>query len=96
MDWGFVNVEAGAGDSYKVARFAMICHHCGERYIEFFPNAKRENLFIGMIHAFNRMGSSRRNLILICTIYILTAVLLVGSKYLSCVNDLYGECLGWE
>ena len=34
----------------------MICHHCGERYIEFFPNAKQENLFIGMIHAFKRMG----------------------------------------
>ena len=39
----------------KVACFAMICHHCGERYIEFFPNAKQENLFIGMIHAFKRM-----------------------------------------
>lgn len=56
MDWGFVNVDTGDGDSYKVACFAMICHHCGERYIEFFPNAKQENLFIGMIHAFKRMG----------------------------------------
>lgn len=34
----------------------MICHHCGERYIEFFPNARQENLFIGMIHAFIYMG----------------------------------------
>jgi hypothetical protein len=34
----------------------MICHHCGQRYIEFFPNAKQENLFIGMIHAFQYMG----------------------------------------
>ena len=34
----------------------MICHHCGQRYIEFFPNAKQENLFIGMIHAFIYMG----------------------------------------
>ena len=55
MDWGFVNVDTGDGTSYKVACFAMICHHCGERYIEFFPNAKQENLFIGMIHAFKRM-----------------------------------------
>ena len=56
MDWGFVNVDTGHGDPYKVACFAMICHHCGERYIEFFPNAKQENLFIGMIHAFKRLG----------------------------------------
>jgi len=34
----------------------MICHHCGMRYVEFFPNAKQENLFIGMIHAFLYMG----------------------------------------
>lgn len=56
MDWGFVQVDTSEGGSYKVACFAMICHHCGERYIEFFPNAKQENLFIGMIHAFKRMG----------------------------------------
>lgn len=56
MDWGFVNVDTGNNVPYKVACFAMICHHCGERYIEFFPNAKQENLFIGMIHAFKRMG----------------------------------------
>lgn len=56
MDWGFVNVETNNGDSYKAACFAMICHHCGERYVEFFPNAKQENLFIGMLHAFQRMG----------------------------------------
>ena len=56
MDWGFVNVDTDHGDPYKVACFAMICHHCGERYIEFFPNAKQENLFIGMIHAFKRLG----------------------------------------
>ena len=56
MDWGFVNVDTDNNTSYKVACFAMICHHCGERYIEFFPNAKQENLFIGMIHAFKRIG----------------------------------------
>jgi hypothetical protein len=56
MDWGFVNVETDQGDIYKCTCFAMICHHCGERYVEFFTNAKQENLFIGMIHAFIYMG----------------------------------------
>ena len=56
MDWGFVNVEQDSGATYRACCFAMICHHCGERYVEFFPNAKQENLFIGMIHAFQRMG----------------------------------------
>ena len=56
MDWGFVNVETSYGKAYKIACFAMICHHCGQRYIEFFPNAKQENLFIGMLHAFIYMG----------------------------------------
>lgn len=59
MDWGFVNVDSSTGGEYRVACFAMICHHCGERYIEFFPNAKQENLFIGMIHAFYLMGIPR-------------------------------------
>lgn len=56
MDWGFVNVETDIGTSYQCACFAMICHHCGQRYIEFFPNARQENLFIGMIHAFYCLG----------------------------------------
>lgn len=56
MDWGFVNVEQNSGATYRAACFAMICHHCGERFIEFFPNAKQENLFIGMVHGFQRMG----------------------------------------
>ena len=56
MDWGFVNVECADGSVWRAACFAMICHCCGERYVEFFPNAKQENLFIGMIHAFQRMG----------------------------------------
>ncbi len=56
MDWGFTNVSDTLGQTYKVACFAMICHHCGQRYIEFFPNAKQENLFIGMLHAFCFMG----------------------------------------
>lgn len=56
MDWGFIDIECFDGNHYRCACFAMICHHCGERYIEFFPNAKQENLFIGMIHAFVLMG----------------------------------------
>ena len=56
MDWGFVEVETENGKFYKVACFAMICHCCGHRYVEFFPNARQENLFIGMIHAFLYMG----------------------------------------
>lgn len=56
MDWGFVKVDTGADTSYRAACFAMMCHHCGRRYVEFFPNAKQENLFIGMIHAFCHIG----------------------------------------
>ena len=56
MDWGFVKVETAPGITFQCACFAMVCHHCGERYVEFFPNAKQENLFIGMIHAFSEMG----------------------------------------
>ena len=56
MDWGFTNVLAYTGEEFRAACFSMICHHCGERYIEFFPNAKQENLFIGMLHAFHCMG----------------------------------------
>ena len=56
MDWGFTDVLDYNGQVYRAACFAMICHHCGQRYVEFFPNARQENLFIGMIHAFQYMG----------------------------------------
>lgn len=56
MDWGFTKVVDYDGSEYNVACFAMVCHHCGQQYIEFFPNAKQENLFIGMLHAFGYMG----------------------------------------
>ena len=59
MDWGFTDVLDYSGRIYRVACFAMICHHCGQRYIEFFPNARQENLFIGMVHAFQYMGVPR-------------------------------------
>ena len=52
MDWGFTHVIDPYGNKSTVACFAMICHHCGKMYVEFFPNAKQENLFIGMLHAF--------------------------------------------
>ena len=60
MDWGFVDVVDVLGNRWRAACFAMVCHHCGSRYIEFFPNAKQENLFIGMIHAFMQMGVPKR------------------------------------
>lgn len=56
MDWGFINVFDQEGRKYRVACFAMICHHCGKCYVEFFPNAKQESLFIGMLRAFAYMG----------------------------------------
>lgn len=59
MDWGFTDVLDYNNCTFRVACFAMICHHCGQRYIEFFPNARQENLFIGMIHAFQYMGIPR-------------------------------------
>ncbi len=46
MDWGFTKVQSFTGEEYSVACFAMVCHHCGERYVEFFPNAKQENRFV--------------------------------------------------
>ena len=56
MDWGFTKVVDYDGSEYNAACFAMVCHHCGQQGIEFFPNAKQENLFIGMLHAFGYMG----------------------------------------
>ena len=56
MDWGFVEVEDWTGATYRIACFAMICHHCARCYVEFFPNARQESLFIGMVHAFMLMG----------------------------------------
>lgn len=56
MDWGFVNVVDWEGREWRIACFAMVCHHCGTSYVEFFPNARQESLFVGMLHAFARMG----------------------------------------
>ena len=60
MDWGFVKVEDEDGKTWECACFVMVCHHCGFRYVEFFPNSKQENLFIGMLHAFSIMGVPQR------------------------------------
>ena len=56
MDWGFVNVNCIDGSVVRVAAFAMVCHHCGKIFVEFFPNSRQHNLFIGMIHCFIYMG----------------------------------------
>ena len=59
MDWGFTDVLDYNSQTYRVACFAMICHHCGQRYIEFFPNARQKNLFVGMIYTCQYMGVPR-------------------------------------
>lgn len=56
MDWGFVAVERAGGERARIACFAMVCHHCGGAHVEFFPNARQENLLIGMLHAFSALG----------------------------------------
>ena len=56
MDLGFVNVHTDTDNGYQAACFTFVCHHCGACYIEFFPNAKQENLFIGMLHGFMKLG----------------------------------------
>ena len=56
MDWGFIRVSTDCDETWQFACLAIVCHHCGFRYIEFFTSARQENLFIGMIHAFMAMG----------------------------------------
>lgn len=56
MDWGFVAVERPGGERARIACFAMVCHHCGGAHVEFFPNARQENLLIGMLHAFSALS----------------------------------------
>ncbi len=56
MDWGFINAVDDTGKLYRLGCFALVCAHCNKRYIEFFTNARQENLFIGMIHGFQYLG----------------------------------------
>jgi hypothetical protein len=49
-------VTGPGGAERKIACFAMACHHCGSPYVELLPNARQENLLIGMAHAFMAMG----------------------------------------
>ena len=56
MDWGFVTVVGLDGAEHKIACLAMVCHHCGSSYVEFFPNARQESLTMGMVHALMAMG----------------------------------------
>lgn len=53
---GFAAVVGPGGTEGGIACFAMVCHHCGSSYVEFSPNARQENLLIGMVHAFMTMG----------------------------------------
>lgn len=56
MDWGFANVLDYDGSKYNMACFATMCHQCGQRYIEFFPNAKQGSLYIGILYGFAYLG----------------------------------------
>lgn len=56
MDWGFSKVVENDDYEFRAACLAMICHCCGDRYIELFPNATQESLFIGMLHGFEYLG----------------------------------------
>lgn len=56
VDWGFVNVEDWLGGACRIACLALVCHHCGTSYVEFFPNARQENPSVGMARAFMLMG----------------------------------------
>lgn len=57
MDWGFVQYKEQASERLKLlAVLVMICGTSRIRYVEFFSNARQENLFIGMIHSFQHFG----------------------------------------
>ncbi len=60
MDWGFARVVGPLGQEWRIACFAMVCHHCGACYVEFFPNARQENLLVGMVHSFMALGIPKR------------------------------------
>ena len=47
MDWDFTDVLDYNGNTYRAACFAMICHHCGQRYMEFFPTPSRKTCLLG-------------------------------------------------
>lgn len=57
MDWGFVKVQTSIGQGYIAACFAMICHHCGQWYIEFFPIPSRKTCLLEWSTAFNTWES---------------------------------------
>ncbi len=57
MDWGFTRVQCFDGSEYNAACFAMVCHHCGQRFVEFFPNAKQESFLAG--HRYGCHGADR-------------------------------------
>ena len=42
MDWGFTKVVDYRGAVFQAAYFAIICHHCGQRYVELSPTPSRK------------------------------------------------------
>ncbi|WP_027405961.1 transposase [Anaerovibrio sp. RM50] len=56
MDWGFTKDVDPLGKEYQVACFAVVCHHCCSVYKEFFSSAKQDNIFIGLVRAFDWLG----------------------------------------
>ena len=56
MDWGFAAAGGPDGAEGRIACFCMVCHHCGMPYVDLFPNARQENLFIGMLRALVVLG----------------------------------------
>lgn len=54
--WGFADAGDWLGGACRIACLALACRHCGTSYVGLFPNARQENLSVGMVHAFMLMG----------------------------------------
>lgn len=54
--WGFAAAGGPDGAEGRGACLCMACRHCGMPYVDLFPNARRENLFIGMLRALVVLG----------------------------------------
>lgn len=59
-DWGLTDAEDPAGDAWRMARLAMACHRCGTCCMGLFPDARQENLSMGMARALLVMGVPER------------------------------------
>ena len=56
VDWGFADAGDWLGGACRIACLALACRHCGTSYVGLFPNARQENLSVGMARAFMPMG----------------------------------------